>query len=744
MRKHLQRIIVVSLIAVVFFITGCEDHRERYETPPWLGGSSIEILEQRGNYSIFLELMEQANYTEPITKQLFTLFVPSDDAFRQYFNSIGINSVSDLTKDEAVNLFTLHVLRNPRSRFQLIYEYAWSELQGPTGEYASLFHRKPTPSTSIPYSETIKYLPGRVGEEVLIYTGDKNVPLFTYEWFGDYGGARDGSDYLFMYPGSKWEEGYPSNLKGMNWHNAMIIPNPEIPDELEVRTSSGFIYFLDRVVPPMPSIEEYLRSKPEKFGLYYDILQRFARYGNQRVDEQRRVLFRKSYDLIFDLAEERGPSTNTAVPPQNMWSAFLPNNEVLQNYLDNTVLKFYPSLDSVPRVTLYYILQTQLSATLALPSKMEQSYFNAFGDATEISRADIVSSHMCSNGVVYETNRVLEPNVFTCVPGLLFIDKDYTTLLFALNQANMLSTLSNPDADVTLFAATNEKLEEYGIRYNATSSAIEFRGPVDGVWRPMSSNDLTLFAQDQIYRGKLTDLGGPGGFIEMESGNFIFYGDNKVGSAENQIFEIPANVEDVLINERNGLLVKVDYPIGSRLVMGKRLAGDLADPDVSEFAQLLIDANLLDSRFRDAQTRENIPNLKFLAANKYWTAFIPTNEAMAKARAEGIIPEAYPPASDREGRDAIDRFLKYHFIQGTVIFDDGKISGSYDTHYSYRDPDDNTRNINAQLKIMNSPNNLTIEDISGQVVNLSHEDANFLVRKGVMHKISTVLNYQSK
>jgi uncharacterized surface protein with fasciclin (FAS1) repeats len=743
MRKHLQRIMAAIILTVVIFTTGCEDHRERYETPPWLGGSSIEILEQRGNYTIFLDLMEKANYSEPISKQLFTLFVPDDDAFMEYFSSAGINSVDDLTRDEAVQLFTLHVLRNPRSRFQMIYEYAWSELQGPTGEYASLFHRKPTPSTSIPYTETIKYLPGREGEEVIIYTGEKNIPLFTYEWFGDFGGARDGSDYLFMYPGSAWEEGYPPNLKGMNWHNAMVIPNPEIPDELEVRTSSGFIYFLDRVVPPMPSIEEYIRTKPEKFGLYYDILQRFARYHAPRTDEQRRVNFRKSYDLMFDLAEERGPSTNTAVPPQNMWSAFLPSNTVLQNYLDNTVLRYYSSLDSVPRVTLFYILQTQLSATLALPSKMEQSYFNAFGDATDISRADIVSSYMCSNGVVYETNRVLEPNVFTCVPGLLFIDKDFTTLLFALDQANMLSLLSNPDSDVTLFATPNDKLEEYGIRYNSTAAIIESRGPVDGVWRPMSSNDLTFFAQDQIYRGKLTDLGGQGGFTEMASGNFIFYGDNKVGSAENQLFEIPANVDEVVVNERNGLLVKVDYPIGSRLVMGKRLIGDVADPDVSEFAQLLVDANLLDSRFRDAITREPIPNLKFLAANKYWTAFIPTNEAMAQARAEGIIPETYPPASDREGRDAIDRFLKYHFIQGTVIFDDGKLSGSYDTHYSYRDPDDNTKNINAQLRIMNSPKNLVIEDISGQQIYLNHEDANFLVRKGVMHKINTVLNYNN-
>ena len=80
-----------------------------------------------------------------------------------------------MTEDEAVQLFTLHVLRNPRSRFYLIYEYAWSELQGPKAEYASLFHRKETPSTSIPYKETIRYLPGQAGEEYLIYTGSKNI-----------------------------------------------------------------------------------------------------------------------------------------------------------------------------------------------------------------------------------------------------------------------------------------------------------------------------------------------------------------------------------------------------------------------------------------------------------------------------------------------------------------------------------------------------------------------------------------
>lgn len=745
MNKSLKLILIAAYAFGMLGMTGCEDHQDRYNIPEWLGGSSIETLQERGNYNSFLKLMEKANYTEPISKQLFTLFVPDDAAFNEYFKSIGKNSVDDLTKDEAVQLFTLHVLRNPRSRIQLVYEYAWGEFQGPDqggmGEYASLFHRKPTPSTSLPYPETIRYTPGRVGEEILVYTGTKNVPLFTEEFFYDYGGAADGSDYLFMYPGSKWKEGYAPNLKAMNWHNAMVIPNPEIPDELEVRTASGFIYFIDRVVPPMPSIEEYMKAHQDKYGLYYDILQRFATYGGSRSDEQNRIVWQKSYDLVFNIAEERGTSTNTAVPPQNMWSAFLPTDATLQKYLDNTVLKYYSSIDSVPRVTLYYILQTQLARTMVIKSKMEEHYFNAFGDKTAINLSDIVSSYMTSNGPVYESKKILEPNVFTCVPGLLFIDKNYTTLLYALSEANMLSSLANPDADVTLFATTNDVLEEYGIRYNETNTVVEFRSPVDGKWSAMRNIDLVNFAQDQIYKGALSDFSGNGAFVELTSGNFLRYADNKLQSAENQANGSQAEVISIEENERNGFLVKVNKPIESRWVVGQYLVDD---PDISDFKTLLVDAKLLDTRVRDAITKEVIPNLKFFAASKYWTGFIPTNEAMAKAREQGILPAksgaSWWNSLSTAGKDSITNFIMNHFIIDDVIFDDGKKSGSFETNYTYLDVDGKTK-LNSNLKVTNVPNNLTIQDITGQVVNLEHTNANILVRKGVVHKINTVLKY---
>jgi uncharacterized surface protein with fasciclin (FAS1) repeats len=738
MKHSLKTFLAVVCTAGILGMSGCSPNQDRYEDPEWLGGSSIETLEKRGNYTIFLSLMEKANYKDPIEKQLFTLFVPDDDAFNAYFSSVGKNGVDDLSEDEAVQLFTLHVLRNPRSRYYLIYEYAWSELQTPKAEYASLFHRKETPSTSMPYKETMRYVPGKEGQEVLMYTGNKNIPLWTYEFFGDFGGDQSGSDYLFMYPESTWEEGYPDNLKGMNWHNAMVIPNPEIPEELEVRTASGFIYFLDRVVPPMPSIEEYMIANQDRFGLYYDILQRFALYGNQRIDEQRRVLYRKSYDLIFDLAEERGPSTNTAVPPQNMWTAFLPSDQVLQNYLDNTILKYYESIDDVPKVTLFYILQGQLSGALVVMSKLKTGYFNAFGDPTEISESDIVTAYTCSNGVVYETNRVLEPNVFKCVPGLLFFDKNYSTLLYILNQANMLTTISNPDADVTVFATSNEKLEEYGIRYNETNSIVEARGPIDGTWKPMTSNDLSIFAQDQIIKGKISDFSGNEEFVELSSGNFIKYGNNSISGPENQVTGSPSSVQEIIENELNGFLVKVDNPIMGNLVMGKILTTtepteprNFADPELSEFAQLLIDTRMLDSRYKNPLTKENIPNLKILGSADYWTAFLPTNAAMAEARALGLIPE---------DTDSLMTFLNYHFIKDNVIFDDGESSGMFKTNVTYTDPADGTIK-NQTIRINNSPGNLSIEDASGRIITVDHANANILVQKGVAHKINSVLKY---
>jgi len=219
-------------------------------------------------------------------------------------------------------------------------------------------------------------------------------------------------------------------------------------------------------------------------------------------------------------------------------------------------------------------------------------------------------------------------------------------------------------------------------------------------------------------------------------------------AGENQVYNNPAVVSDIDVNEQNGLLVKVDYPIASRIVMGQLLICPiqvpectLADPEFYEFAKILKDLRLLDDRYIDRTTDEFIPNLKFLAGGDYWTAFIPTNAAMEQARMEGIIP-TYDRISEisSEGKDSLENFVMYHFVRDDVVFDDGLLSGEFPTNYSYKDTIDNV-NVYGTINIMNEPNNLFLEDLTGQIVALDHAKANRLTRKGVIHKIDQVLKY---
>lgn len=731
MMKRVQLFpVTLVLIIMLFGVFGCSKNQDRYEDPPWLGGSSIETLQDRGNYTIFLRLMDMAEYTIPITKQLFTLFAPNDEAFNTYFKSAGIASVEDLTKDQARELFTLHVLPNPRSRFQLIYEYLWSELQGPDGEYAALFFRKPTTSTSIPYNETVRYYPALKGQQLLMMTGIKLVPLFSKDYFEDFFGDPSGSDYLYMYPGSKWETGHGD----MNWGNAMVT-------ESEVRTSSGFIYFIDQVVPPQKNIDQYLAANQDKFGLYYDLMQRFATYSQGEIDDQKRVKYLKNYNLVSNIAEEQGAFTGNEVRMKDMFTAFLPNDQVLQKYLDDKILPTYGVIDSVPQVTLYYILQTQLSRSLGLISKISKSYFNSFGDPMTITKNDIVSQHMCSNGMIYEMNKVLEPNVFTCVPGNLFFDANYSTFLYALNSSNLLSGLSNPNSKVTLFATSNAQLEAYNIRYNDILSQVEYRG-TDGVWKKMNTIELNMFIQDQVYDGELPDINGEG-FIEMSSGNFVHYSNGTFQASENQrLRENVSIVQTIIPQVNNGVLYNVSTPLKSKQTFGLWL---VRDPEVSTFKDYLVATKLLDERMKDATTKDSIPNLKFLAEASYWTGFVPTNAAMADAVANGLVPPFKDPNAKTKVLEATDveaakNFLLMHFIRKKAIFDDGQASGVYPTN-RVDSVSATSGVVYANLKISNVKNALSITDHSGQVVNVDHSKANILLRKGVAHKISTALKY---
>lgn len=709
--------LVFLFIASLFY--QCSDPHERYEDPPWLGGTNIETLEKGGNNNHFLALMDRAEYRTSIENQLFTLFVPSDSAFEVYFKSLGINSVEDMSVEEAEELFGQHILINPRSREQLMYEYAWFELQDPKGEYGTLFHRKLTYSSPLDYTEEVRYDEIYKGQTLTIYRSNTMIPLFTTEYFEDYFGDPEGSDYLFMYPGSSWS--------GTQWHDAMVT-------EAEVRTSSGFIYYIDRVVAPIPTIEKYLLEHQDNFGLYYDIAQRFATYYDDELNEQAERVYRKGYNQILDFANEWGPSGdlssgNPDMYPEMlyMFSTFIPYDHVLQEFLDNTVFQYYESIDSVPQLFLVYLLQSHLNSFLNLPSKMEKRFKNYYGDDIQIDiQNDIDNAFMCSNGIIYMMNRILEPNAFTCVPGPIFYNRDYTTFLHALNNSGLLSTLTKPGIDVTLFAADNDQLLERGIRYNEVDGeiVIEIRSSA-GIWNAMEPDHLEDFVNDYIHIGLYEDFQDEG-FIHMESDNCLYYNNGRISGGGNQAVGDDCLVTEKIPSEKNGNLFYLDNAI-----LEPKNAAEfiLEDPELSAFGNLLSQADFIDStQVYYEITGVLYPKISFMAEQKQWTIMAPTNQAIADAELQGLIPEDI---------EELKEFIKYHFVRGKCVFDDGQFSGYLPTHRI--ETVVNSEIIYEQLFFTNSFHNLAVEDKSGQSVTIDHSDANNLIEHGVIHKINSVL-----
>jgi uncharacterized surface protein with fasciclin (FAS1) repeats len=643
--------------------------------------------------------------------------VPNDNAFQVYCQSRGIGSVDDLTQQEAEELFGQHILINPRSREQLMYEYAWWELQDPQGEYGTLFFRKLTYSVPLDYSEEVRYDDVFGGQTLRIYRENTMLPFFTTEYFEDYFGDPEGSDYLFMYPGSSWS--------GTQWHDAMVT-------ESEVRTSSGFIYYIDRVVAPAPTIEKYLLDHQDEFGLFYDIAQRFASYINPDVNEQLERRYKKSYTQILDFAEEWGPDgvhDGGDLYPEmlNMFTAFVPYDHVLQEFLDNTVFQYYESIDDVPQLFLVYLLQSHLNRFLNLPSKMEQRFFNYYGDNIDMDiQNDIESAFMCSNGVIYFMNRFLEPNAFSCVPGPIFYNNDYTTFLYALEISGLLSTLTKTNIDVTLFAATNEELLDYGIRTNQSGDdiIIEVRSS-DDLWHTMEQIDIENFVKDYIHYGLYDDFTDEG-FIRMASDNYVYYDNGSVYGGGNQVSNDPCGITEKIESDKNGNLFYLDNAIQKPLNAAQLM---MSDPDLSLFVDLLVEADFIDSVDIDyEQPGVKKPRILSIQEDKQWTVLAPTNQAISDAESAGFIPDDPEELKD---------FINYHFVKGKCVFDDGVFSGTAQTNLI--DAIIGEDIYYKTLDFTNASHNLSITDLSGQTVVVDHNDADALMEAGVVHKINSIL-----
>ncbi len=494
----------------------------------------------------------------------------------------------------------------------------------------------------------------------------------------------------------------------------------------EVRASNGFIYYLDKAVPYIPSIEEFLIANTDKYDVWYDAYQRFAEYRAAGFDEDFNRLFSKSYRGITDLTPEIGPTDDGTYSRRDIWSLFVPTNEVMQKYLDENILAYYPSLDSVPEVTLIYLLQSHIFPNFLLPSKMTLPIFDAFGDEVTIDPYDgIVEKSVLSNSAFFGIDYVMEPLAFQAVTRPMFFNSAYTTFLYMAFESGLIPSLSKVDIRATILAPNNEDLEAYGIRYDPIRTEIQERYP-DGDWYRMDGNDITDFVKGQIIYQDEPDYSGEG-FQELESGDFIYYKNNALIAGGNTEDGDVANIVLAEDSELNGVFYHLDNVIKPPQRDAAILISE--DPDLSEFWALLDSAGLIKRTF-DQILQDTIPELTFLAGVEQLTAFLPDNGAIIAAQADSLIPTEQAELQD---------FLQYHFLTEQAVFDDGVFSGNARTaRYEGIIAEIPTY---SELTIENAVGDLKVRDNSGQVISVDHSTANVLIHNGVGQKISKVLLY---
>ncbi len=705
-RSEIQFLVIFSIVLLLF--TACTETPELYTHPDWLGGTNIETLENEGDCTIFLALMEKAGYTIPIEKQLFTLFVPRDQAFKAYFAKNGISSVDELAREEAFRLFTMYVVPNPLSRYQMIYEYAW-DLESPQGEYGALFFRKKTRSLMPSYNETPLYHPIYAGQELTIETDIPVwIPFFTDEYMKDYNASSDGSDYEFICRTTKWS--------GTQWHDAMIT-------DAEVRTSNGFIYFLDRVVDQHPTAEQYLKNNPDKYDVFYQMIQPFATYTRWQ-NNKNEIVYRKGYNTqkIYNIANPEGPYAGGGFhTKREMFTLFMPSNTAWNDYF----LKYnITNVEGLSEITRIYLIQSHILRNQAFKSKIEKGMRNTFGEHLTVNpNRDITDAYMSNNAIIYDINRVNEPFIFTTVTGPIFFDPNYSIFLLAMYLADKMNFVSSEDFNVTVFPVSNQQFEQMGIRYNEDDNVMQFITNQDR-WIDFTFNELSRFIEGYIAKESFTGFGGEG-FFELASGEYVYYNNNKLFAAGNAEDKRPAEISGQIENEINGILYYLDNPLKAS---GYTAAVSIMnDPELSEFFNLINDAGLV-TVTQDPRTFEQVIRINILRNSNDFTVFAPTNQAVIDARNAGIIP-----GTTAELRN----FIYNHIIRENVIFDDGKKSGYFNTRYTLQTTP--SGNISSQIFVNNSLHNMVITDPSGQTIDVPHEQANTLIRAGVMHKIPRVI-----
>ena len=411
--------------------------------------------------------------------------------------------------------------------------------------------------------------------------------------------------------------------------------------------------------------------------------------------------------ILVDLLE-RNPDLVSLLSSDGDYTVFAPTNSAFASLLG---VIGQTSADDIPdavvrRILLYHVIggirvesgyitdgataETALSASDILT-------FGVNGGTVTVNDATVTTADVAaSNGVVHVIDNVLVPELELSIVNTIvepaYFNSNFSILTEAVVTADLLGTLTDPNADLTLFAPDNAAFEAAGIN------------SLDG----LTADDLTPILTYHVLGSEVFAADLPstaGGFATAIT---TLNGDFYLTNNSNGVF-INGNSQVVAtdIDQDNGVVHVINRTLvpASADIVGVAVAAGF-----NQLAAALTEANLVDA--------VSDPNGPF-------TVFAPTDAAFdALYTALGIDgPEGIDPLL---GDGTLAAVLTYHVLQGRVFssdLSDGLVATT----------------LQGGDFTVNIGDNVTLTDNDPDVADPAVTSTDVLATNGVIHVIDGIL-----
>ncbi|MCR8666809.1 fasciclin domain-containing protein [Aestuariibaculum sp. M13] len=742
MKKIIRYYLLFS--PLILFLTNCSKKEvdEYYARPDDLEPPIYQQLEAQGNFQNLIKLIEIAGYKDILGKAgYWTMMAPNDAAFEDYFQDQGISDVSSIDSLTASKIVKYALIYNAFRTERL------SDYQSNIGWEEDLAFRRRTAYYDGFQEKVVNGTPmivvgsnrnNAAGGDPYI-PGDNNnkyISYFTEEYMN---AASLGSyDYNFFFPNSTYT--------GFNVLSAETV-------QADIVAENGIIHEVSKVSLPPLNIDQKLEASPN-YSLFRSLLENnlVSYVFDQEATTTYQNFTRNSDDVyvkVYDPALSFSPNNENFLKvtdndgQSDAYTLIVPENAVLQEFVDEVLLKNYSSLDKLPKYIFEDFINAHMIQAAVWPSK-KSGYSNALEEDIRIDMdADVIEAKLLSNGFFYGTSKIQESNLFYSVYTSAYLDPDFTLATRLFNDGSGYREIaSNIYSNYTLFLPSDEVLMNLGFDYDINRSEWVYVSPATG--NEVRGSLARARIARLLYNGivptpnmEMNDLSGSGiirsGDFDLP-GEYIKWENGQVFAAGNEVLDNKVNIlgyED----QQNGRTYYIDNVLEfSEEFQGVDLAALAAETDsqYAYFFEFLKSSGLYDAA---------AGSIEGIELGTPYTFVIPSNTAIMQAVIDGVLPgdtttgaPNFTPANDTE-KEGIAAFVKYHFLATRTASDDGLINGLTETLFKTE------LGEKTYVNIVSVPGDLSFIDAGNRIADYIPLESNHLADRTLIHLVDNYLLY---